>query len=89
MSLLYPSTFIYRFINNNSIVSSTKVDSTIRFIINNLDKSRTSSILRKYLNILRVLYFLKRLKYKNLKEYKKLLSKYYSIFLLERLLKKF
>ena len=86
------STFITSFINKNSIVSTTKLDSTIKGIITflNIEKKKESkntrnsntraSILIGYLNKLRIIYFLKRLKYLDSKEALKLNSKFYNPF---------
>lgn len=73
--LLY---FINKFINNSSIVSSTKIDSTIKAIINNFinNYNKNNYIYIKYLNILRIVYYFKRLKYYNYNSFKKQLGKY-------------
>ena len=68
--------FINKFINNNSIVPSTKIEGTIKAIINNFINNSTENnyIFIKYLNIIRVIYYLKRLKYYNFNSFKKLQS---------------
>ena len=73
--------FIRTTINNSNIVKSTKLDSTIKAIINNY-KARNineSNYIINYLNILRIIYYLKRLKYYNNNKYTYTLSKYLNI----------
>ena len=73
--------FIRTTINNSNIVKSTKLDSTIKAIINNY-KARNiikSDYIINYLNILRIIYYLKRLKYYNNNKYTYTLSKYLNI----------
>ena len=73
--------FIRTIINNSNIVKSTKLDSTIKAIINNY-KARNiikSDYIINYLNILRIIYYLKRLKYYNNNKYTYTLSKYLNI----------
>lgn len=57
--------FINTYIKKNSTLKATKLDETIKGIINNLRKKRTeiSTLLIDYLNILRIIYFLKRVKF--------------------------
>ncbi|KEQ91514.1 hypothetical protein AUEXF2481DRAFT_91996 [Aureobasidium subglaciale EXF-2481] len=66
--------FIKEYINNSSIVKSTKLDNTIKAIINSLIKDKKNSIksfiLIEYLNSIRIVYYLKRLKYYNLEKAK-------------------
>lgn len=62
------SKFAKDYINNSRDTSTTKVDKTLKAIINtyNRDSSITSSsTFIEYLNKLRTLYFLERLKYYN------------------------
>lgn len=64
--------FISRVINKCSIVSSSKLDKTIKALINNY-KARDLDTIIDYLNKLRVIYYLKRLEYRDslkAKEYK-------------------
>ena len=73
--------FIRTTINNSNIIKSTKLDSTIKAIINNY-KARNiieSNYIINYLNILRIIYYLKRLKYYNNNKYTYTLSKYLNI----------
>ena len=73
--------FIRIIINNSNIVKSTKLDSIIKAIINNY-KARNiikSYYIINYLNILRIIYYLKRLKYYNNNKYTYTLSKYLNI----------
>lgn len=68
--------FILIIINNCSIVSSSRLDKTIKAIINNYkdkDKELEVTTLITYLNKIRIIYYFKRLEYKNkekCKEYK-------------------
>ena len=70
--------FITSTINRSNIVKSTKLDSTIKAIISsylvNLDID--SSIIIEYLNTLRIIYYLKRLKYYNFEKYLYTIGKY-------------
>jgi hypothetical protein len=70
--------FLTSFVNNSSIVKSTKLDSTIKAIINNYKKIdlESSSFIIDYLNTLRIIYYLARLKYYNSTRYSSTLSKY-------------
>ncbi len=65
--------FVRNYINNNNIVKSTKLDSTLKAIINNyknnLNYIESTKEVVDYLNILRVIYYLKRLKYYNINRY--------------------
>jgi hypothetical protein len=65
-------------INKSYIVKSTKLDSTIKAIINNFKKLNieSSSTIINYLNIIRVIYYLKRLKYYNNTKYLNTISKF-------------
>ena len=65
-------------INKSYIIKSTKLDSTIKAIINNFKvlNFSYSSTITKYLNILKVIYYLKRLKYYNNNKYLNTLGKY-------------
>ena len=78
MPLLTKAYFISNTINNSSIVNSTKLDSTIKAIINNYKRlnSKESSYIIQYLNTLRIIYYLKHLKYYNITRYNTTLSKY-------------
>jgi hypothetical protein len=80
MPLLTKAYFISNTINNSSIVKSTKLDSTIKAIINNFKRldSKESSYIIEYLNTLRIIYYLKRLKYYNSTRYSTTLSKYFN-----------
>ena len=53
--------FINKFINPNKLISTTKMDITLRAIIT----YNREPLLRDYLNILRIIYFLNRLSFKN------------------------
>lgn len=72
------TTFITTIINKSYIVKSTKLDNTLKALINrvrqNLEEEENSIIL-EYLNILRVIYYLKRLKYYNPNIFSKTISK--------------
>ena len=74
MSKITTKDFITTSINRSLIVKSTKLDSTIKAIINS-SKNENSTII-EYLNILRIVYYLKRLKYYNLNKFKITLSKF-------------
>ena len=78
MPTLTISYFIRNYINNSTIVKSTKLDSTIKAIINNYKTFDTElgRYIVDYLNILRVIYYLKRLKYYNNTKYIYNLSKF-------------
>ena len=70
--------FITRFINNCSIVKSSRLDKTIKAIINsylkkNLEEKYNSLI--NYLNKIRVIYYLKRLEYRDSNKVKELKGK--------------
>ena len=72
--------FINTYINKSKEVLPTKLDSTIKAIINyfittNINDSNTIYI--KYLNILRITYYLKRLEYYNNSYYLEIFSKYF------------
>jgi hypothetical protein len=68
--------FIKTSINRSSIVTPTKVDSTLKALINSLKEK--STILVDYLNTLRIVYYMKRLSYYNNSKYKATLSKFLS-----------
>ena len=71
--------FINKYINNSQIVPFTKIDSIIKAIINNFNKSNNNSsnnIYINYLNIIRIIYYLKRLKYYNYNIFKRTTCKY-------------
>lgn len=72
--------FIRSIINNSTIVGSTKLDSTIKAIINycNSINDFTSECIILYLNKLRVIYYLKRLKYYNYELFEETTSKSFS-----------
>jgi hypothetical protein len=80
MPLLTKAYFISNTINYSSIVKSTKLDSTIKAIINNFKRldSKESSYIIEYLNTLRIICYLKRLKYYNSTRYSTTLSKYFN-----------
>jgi hypothetical protein len=58
-------------INNSSIIKSTKLDGTLKAIIKNYLnlKGPNSTSIIEYLNILRIIYYLKRLRFYNNKVY--------------------
>lgn len=63
---------LFKVINKCPIVPSSRLDRTIKGIINNLEKKYKDNLII-YLNKLRIIYYLKRLTYRNLnkaKEYK-------------------
>ena len=76
MTPLYNTTLInksfitFNLINKSSLVRSTKIDSTIKDIINNINiiEDYVTSYLLEYLNTLRILYYIKRLEYYNKEE---------------------
>lgn len=83
-----PLYFIKQYINNSTKVSSTKIDKTIKYLINTLNtmlEIRSSSILIDYLNNVRIVYFIKRLKYYDFKQYLELTSKYSTLYFRETL----
>lgn len=67
MSKLTLVTFISKAINSSKEVKATKLDSTLKAIINNSKRLgySESPYIVEYLNLLRVVYYLKRLKYFN------------------------
>jgi hypothetical protein len=71
-------TFIIKFINNCSIVKSTRLDKTIKAIINNYNNLKVNyldtSFIIEYLNKLRIIYYLKRLEFFNSNKAKELKS---------------
>ena len=75
--------FVSSIINNSFLVKSTKLDSTIKAIINNYKNINYQNldIIIEYLNTLQIIYYLKRLHYYNLVRYSSTLSKFYFIFL--------
>lgn len=65
MSIIIDSKFfITRVINNCSIVPSSKLDRTFKALINNYRVRGEDSII-EYLNKLRIIYYIKRLEYKD------------------------
>lgn len=70
--------FILKFINNCPIVSSTRLDKTIKALINNYN-SRNLIEEVEYLNKIRVIYYFKRLDYRYPSISKKYKGKYFSI----------
>lgn len=69
---------ITKVINPSTTVSTTKLDITLKGVINYLreDYTSTSREIVDYLNMLRIVYYLARVKYYNKEEFKKLNSKY-------------
>ena len=69
--------FIKRYINKSSLLPTSKLDTTIRAVINRFikDRSTLSPLVIEYLNILRIIYFLKRLKYYKLDRFSDLSRK--------------
>ena len=70
--------FITRFINNCSIVKSSCLDKTIKAIINSYLKKNSEekyNSLINYLNKIRVIYYLKRLEYRDSNKAKELKGK--------------
>ena len=59
--------FITKTINYSTIVPSSKLDRVLKAIINNFKVKKTSKSLEiiDYLNTLRIIYYIKRLKFKN------------------------
>lgn len=70
------TSIIKEYINNSRIVPSTCLDRTLKGIISYRWENPT---LVEYLNKLRIIYYIKRLRYYNFREYKKLLGKIYII----------
>lgn len=68
-STLNSRLFLTTFVNNCSIVKSSRLDKTLKAVINKYSKneieSLDSSFLISYLNKLRIIYYLKRLDYFN------------------------
>ena len=73
MSKITSKEFITTSINRSLVVKTTKLDSTIKAIINSFKNK--DNIIIEYLNILRIIYYLKRLKYYNINKFKNTLSK--------------
>ena len=63
-STLTTKSFLIKFVNKCSIVRSSRLDKTIKALINKY-KSRGLEEIVEYLNKIRVIYYLKRLEYKN------------------------
>lgn len=59
-----PRDFITKFINKCFIVKPSRLDKTIKAIINNYTKDDNPKVIN-YLNKLRIIYYLKRLEYKD------------------------
>jgi len=57
--------FISRFINKCFIVKSSRLDKTIKAIINIYSKEENREDIINYLNKIRIIYYLKRLEYKD------------------------
>jgi len=84
MSSFSKVTFIRSTINNSSIVKSTKIDSTLKAIINSTFKQESSlkkETLLEYLNTLRIVYYISRLRFYNISRYNSTISKFFFIFL--------
>ncbi len=77
--------FIIRFINKCSIVRGSRLDTTIKAIINSYNKGDREEVVG-YLNKLRIVYYLKRLEYKDTAKAKVLKSKSLLFYLLSFLL---
>lgn len=74
------STILKDYFNNNLFITSTKLDSTLKAIINSINKEDISGFKYRritYLNILRLVYSLKRIKYYNYPKYREIKGKYY------------
>lgn len=56
--------FISRVINTCSIVKSSRLDKTIKALINNF-RNKENLLIVEYLNKIRIIYYLKRLEYSN------------------------
>ena len=71
------SSITINFINSSLFVRTTKVDSILKAIINNLKvvKDSNSDYLIEYINTLRIIYYISRLDYYNKDEKKVFLSK--------------
>ena len=69
--------FINLFINNSCLVPRTKLDNILKAIINNYKGKNTIISIKivEYLNQLRIIYYLQRLKYYNIAEFKRQNSK--------------
>lgn len=67
--------FLLNVINNCSIIPSSKLDRTIKGIINSLEGEYKEDLL-SYLNKLRIIYYLKRLEYKDSKKAKEYKDKF-------------
>lgn len=70
--------FLLKVINFCSIVASSKLDRTIKRIINSLEEDYKEDLL-SYLNKLRIIYYLKRLEYKDSKKAKEYKDKSISL----------
>lgn len=83
-STLDLKTFTTRFINTCPVVKSSRLDKTIKAIINKYSSKEEeeeieASFLIEYLNKLRIIYYLKRLSYYNKKKATRLKSKSLSL----------
>lgn len=68
--------FITNIINNCPIISSSRLDKTIKAIINNIKIDNLEEVV-DYLNKLRIIYYLKRLNYKDSSKAKYYKGKYF------------
>lgn len=59
-----PKDFIIKFINKYPIVNSSRLDITIKGLINTFNKEKKTKLIN-YLNKLRIIYYLNRLEYKD------------------------
>lgn len=81
-SIIDTKYFLLNVINNCSIVPSSKLDRTIKAIINSLEEEYKEDLL-SYLNKLRIIYYLRRLEYKDskkAKEYKDKSNPFYTLY---------
>lgn len=75
-----PKNFIIKFINKCPIVKSSRLDITIKGLINTFNKDKNTKLIN-YLNKLRIIYYLNRLEYKDSTKARSYKSKFYYLFL--------
>jgi len=75
-TILLNREFITRFINKCPIIRSSRLDTTIKAIINNYSNKNKEEVVG-YLNKIRIVYYLKRLEYRDTKRVRALKSTLY------------
>lgn len=75
-TIITTSYLLRKYVNNASKVPCSKIDKTLKAMINTLRSMNyiTTPVLIEYLNRVRLVYFIKRLKYYSFEDYKKILG---------------